>query len=706
MSEKERMPLILIGLMMVGLLIHIRTVTGIEAETWFLVPVTIAAVGLLALSEQSLAFRITASIGSLGVLLMMLTSPVSLMPMIAGHNNLRVAQSMEHLLMGDQSFSNFINGLYYYALDFSRYPFQSGTLFYFLLIWAFTLAVWYVFVKANHRHFLLMLPMFLMIFAWFQGYWITTGFLIYFCGYAGLLFASSDDRGFSGFALAGLALLIGAGLYGMFPVEKTIQRLDEHFGQSSWFRTEYSPFSGGNFTFDDTIYEPLDNRLGGPVTLRRDRVFSVRSDHGGHVYLRGRVLTIYDGKSWSRESSDLEIFYLDVPPRLRGLQEPRYDLEIFDLNLDSKTVFAPMGVRAIDLPVELLRRDRYGIVFLDRSISALENGYRIASMVPQPIRLDSGSEYFQLPQDYSPRVREFTAELIADSGTTPEKIEAIREYLTSLTYSLSPAVPDPEADFVEQFIFGEEKGYCTYFASAMVVMARSAGIPARYVEGFLTPLQANNDGDYIVTADRAHAWAEVYMNERWQVIEATPAYLAEILADSQDSPVLVPGETDPVLPGQRPEETEDDIETGGENGDPAADGVYTGLKVAGILVLLAISGLLTGRWRAVKHQAQNPQIRFADDVMTLLVLKHGVSEWAAMTPREVIWHCAGAEAEYDPHLLTRWVEAAYYTAVETPESAESLRSLRDELVRGEKNILKKLQFWYWVYLKGERSTWS
>jgi len=714
MPQNDRIPLILAGFMLAGMLAHIRAVTGIETSSFYIAILTGAAVFGIFWAERFEAFRMMALVSSLILLLMMLVSPVSLHPLMPAYQVMKAVQIFEQGLMGVRGFSNLFNNLFYYALDYEKYPFQSPQLFFALLAWGLTIAAWRIFRSSKNRRALLFLPMLVVLAAWFQGYKIDTGFMLYFTGYAGYLFTTSGERGYSGLLLSGMAMLIGIGIYSVFPVEKTIQLLDERFGQVAWLRSEYSPFSGGNFSFSDTIYEPLgENRLGGPVTLRRDRVFSVRSDQGGHLYLRGRVLTIYDGKSWQREAGDIENFYLDQPAPLRGSGEVRYNMEIFNINLNTKTLFAPLGVAGIDVPPGILRRDRYGIIYLDRPVDSLENGYRLATLSPQPSRLESGTEYFQLPEDYSEKVRTLTASITAQSSDTRAKAQAIQEHLLTLTYNLSPSVPGEDADFVEHFLFEEQRGYCTYFASAMVVMSRAAGIPARYVEGFLTPYESNADGDYIVTADRAHAWAELYLDGQWTVMETTPAYLAETIRSNSPGPVLQPNETDD-LPQRPQNEMEQDPFDGEAETPQGLPAIWLWFAGSGVLLTLSALAFFVRRWWVKSHNKIHLTISLADDVMTLLILKCGLEAWTGMTPKELIYQCASQipnqgsinAPAIDPLKLTGWIESAYYGGYRDEITAGSLKQFRDDFVKGERNWIKKWRYLYWIYLKGERSTWS
>ncbi len=87
------------------------------------------------------------------------------------------------------------------------------------------------------------------------------------------------------------------------------------------------------------------------------------------------------------------------------------------------------------------------------------------------------------------------------------------QYLSdNYQYTLNPAPVPDGVDFVDWFISTRE-GYCTYFASAMAQMARYAGIPSRYIEGYaLVDAERNEGGEYILTGKQAHAWSELYFD--------------------------------------------------------------------------------------------------------------------------------------------------------------------------------------------------
>ncbi len=103
--------------------------------------------------------------------------------------------------------------------------------------------------------------------------------------------------------------------------------------------------------------------------------------------------------------------------------------------------------------------------------------------------------------------------------------EAIQNYLrTHLSYREDISAPPPNADAVDYFLFESRAGYCDYFASAMVVLLRTQGIPARLVRGYASGRYNAQSKTYIVTADLAHSWVEVYFpGYGWQRFEPTAA---------------------------------------------------------------------------------------------------------------------------------------------------------------------------------------
>lgn len=123
------------------------------------------------------------------------------------------------------------------------------------------------------------------------------------------------------------------------------------------------------------------------------------------------------------------------------------------------------------------------------------------------------SKYLQLPETLPQRVRDLAVSITASSDNRYDKAKAIEQFLSSkFPYNLDVRSTPRNRDFVDYFIFDLKEGYCTYYASAMTVLARIAGIPARYVEGYMLPPKPleSDSSTYMVSNMQAHAWVEIY----------------------------------------------------------------------------------------------------------------------------------------------------------------------------------------------------
>jgi hypothetical protein len=153
------------------------------------------------------------------------------------------------------------------------------------------------------------------------------------------------------------------------------------------------------------------------------------------------------------------------------------------------------------------------------------------------------SEYFQITENISDRTYELVKDITKDCNTSIEKVLAIKNYLTkNYVYDLQVSAIPEDSEFIDYFLFQEKKGYCTYFNTAMTVMCRIAGVPARYVEGFKTPDNKDASGLYSVSSSDAHAWCEVLLgvfeySNMWTVVDASPTASEDVqrkLKESQD----------------------------------------------------------------------------------------------------------------------------------------------------------------------------
>ncbi len=120
------------------------------------------------------------------------------------------------------------------------------------------------------------------------------------------------------------------------------------------------------------------------------------------------------------------------------------------------------------------------------------------------------NRYLPLPNKIPERVLALARDLTATEPTPYDRALAIEQYLRTFPYTLDLPQPPINQDITDYFLFSIQRGYCDYYATAMVVLARASGIPARLATGYIGGYYDESEDAYIVTADLAHAWPEVY----------------------------------------------------------------------------------------------------------------------------------------------------------------------------------------------------
>jgi transglutaminase-like putative cysteine protease len=160
--------------------------------------------------------------------------------------------------------------------------------------------------------------------------------------------------------------------------------------------------------------------------------------------------------------------------------------------------------------------------------------------------------YLQLPESTPERVRILARDLTATQPTPYDRAVAIESYLREFPYTLDVPRPTGVPDIADYFLFELKEGYCDYYATAMVVLARAAGLPARLVVGYANGQYDLGNGRYVVTEADAHAWVEIYFpGYGWIEFEPTagraaitrPRETEDIPDFPQDLEPLVPSST-------------------------------------------------------------------------------------------------------------------------------------------------------------------
>lgn len=193
--------------------------------------------------------------------------------------------------------------------------------------------------------------------------------------------------------------------------------------------------------------------------------------------------------------------------------------------------------RVTDLPAGALERNTYGAVrVLDGpGFLSFEARFRPGSERDAP-----GENDLRVPARLEPALRSLADDLQLRGLGAAETVRALqRHFADRFGYSLASSGRGGE-QALEDFLLHSRRGHCEYFATATVLLLRSAGIPARYAVGYSVQEYSPREGAYLVRKRHAHAWALAHVDGAWRSVDTTPAAWGEIEAreDSLWQPVL------------------------------------------------------------------------------------------------------------------------------------------------------------------------
>lgn len=340
----------------------------------------------------------------------------------------------------------------------------------------------------------------------------------------------------------------------------------------SWLQTPPDRFSPTlpsatipDFTLPDwEISTDVELRAVGPNNPGNALVMEVDTNLTGVLYLRGKSYCGYDGLSWDQEAPAEDTLQLDHPIYHEStISSAPLFIEIHtERTVDHRFVpYYPAGVRTLKngvfYPDNESRFYRFTVDPLREDWKSLYfqlNGTITLAQMKQ--RDDRPAEYLLLPQNTLTRAKAFLAgnnvyDYLSVWAAAQQIADIVRD---SARYDLNTGfMPSQERDFALWFLESSDTGYCVHFATAATVLLRAAGIPARYVEGYVT--RVNSNGHARVTSDQAHAWVEYYVPELgWLVLEPTPAAGWEPPIETQPTTQPTESTTRPTEPTTQPTE--------------------------------------------------------------------------------------------------------------------------------------------------------
>jgi transglutaminase-like putative cysteine protease len=440
-------------------------------------------------------------------------------------------------------------------------------------------------------------------------------------------------------------------------------------------------------------------------------VFEVRSSSPS--YWRMTALERFDGVTWQRaEEAAVPIAPgapLAEPVDGRAVAAEFSVQTLLDFT-ELPVPYAPSGV-AIDADLswspssQTLTLDRplqRGDTYRAEATSASPTVEELAATAPD----DVGPALVALPGGMPPQIADLAREWTADASTPYEQVLAIQQRLTDRTrfsYSTDVSYRDDVQTLVE-FLTVTRRGFCQQYASAMAVMLRSLGIPARVAVGFTAGARDGSGGDrYQVTTRNLHAWVEVpFEGYGWLAFEPTPGRANPGSA----SYLPVAANTDPsedvVCPRRNPQNpdcvapdgstfTPPPASTGEPRTDTGADAA-AGSRAGPLMAALALAGLIgvaavaIPSFRALRRRARLR--RAAADPRTLILATYdvfaqragelGLSKGGGETPEEYRRRVESSGRLRDGHLdrLTAVVMRAAY-APDDPNRDEALDATTD-----------------------------
>ena len=371
------------------------------------------------------------------------------------------------------------------------------------------------------------------------------------------------------------------------PLHKAAMELKETIADYLFFTDPRNVFTLGTYGY----YPMGQNKLGGPAEPSEYPVMMVQTEK--KTLMRAVTKDQYTGRNWQDSASGRRLLY--VNPGWRSLRMEAFledmpdvsvqrastmlDVKAVNVQMRNKaasTLFAPVFLRDVSpqgslVPYfnesselfatrDLEPDDRYSVFapILEGGDAQLGALVSAAASQTDPYYMGVYARYTQLPSHLEETLFYDTQNIVAGSATPYDKACAIQRHLQRYyRYTLSPEEPPENQDFVTYFLYVGKEGYCTYFASAMTVMCRLAGLPARYVEGFLAEPAA--DGIAYVTGQNAHAWTEVYFEGfGWVPFDPTPGQMnMDRDPPPQDDPEPTPTPTPTPEPTPSPTPTHD-----------------------------------------------------------------------------------------------------------------------------------------------------
>lgn len=495
-----------------------------------------------------------------------------------------------------------------------------------------------------------------------------------------------------------------------------------------------SPSSTGNAS---SGYSRSDDKLGGGFEYDFSPMMTISTSH--RSYWRGESKAFYSGDGW-----------MDV-----DAEEDRNRIIRVQKGVAFPTEDEPpaAGTIKVDQIVTMIRKDVYPVLFaaapltkvnwINNDQAAIPTGfvwepgsgelrllnwsmknrvypqtYSVTSSVPvldeellrtaqagwtDESEASRNAAYLQLPNTLPARVRELARQVTAEAANDYDRARLLATYLR-LNFNYNN-IPDESKltgttdDFVDQFLFELKEGYCDYFSTSMAVMARSIGLPARWVKGFapgvlpvsdfgppdefMEDLNPSGAGTYTVRNSDAHSWVEIYFEGfGWIPFEATAGFSFPYSVAEEEADALPDVDTDAA------EASEAGQAESNFNTKLWAWSSMTLLAVIAAAWMIVRRNKLIAFWLKLRHGSYTSNDRIVLETQRLLRIckKRGMERQEHETLREAVlrWSKSQKRLRDDfKAVLDGFEQAKYSPVMATSEDADrfvtKVRSLIDQL---------------------------
>lgn len=496
--------------------------------------------------------------------------------------------------------------------------------------------------------------------------------------------------------------------------------------------TSSGPGSGGTGV-RKVGYGENDSYLGGSFIQDHTPIFQVVSS--SEQYWRIETKDVYTGRGWeTSEDSQYEEQVegvISLPTFSEHVETEEYKAMVrFESGNALNRLVYPYGISEVEaaegvqffldrssdaiqpqLSGETILLDRYTMTYNEPlfSIEALRES---GENDPEEIK----EHYTKLPSIPS-RINELAVEITASFDNRYDKVRAVEQYFgrNDFVYQTED-VPYPEEgqDYVDQFLFETQAGYCDNYSTSMAVLLRTLGIPARWVKGFTggevigTSVSGGNgiQNVYQVTNSNAHSWVEVYFPEiGWVPFEPTQGFdnltdirstaihdeteleTEELAEETEEEAVDV--EQDMLHPDEFEQSEMNDTMNQQEN-----NGNMSFIMIAILIIFVIVIFVLVKtrhRWITwfiyLKFKNKHNQKAFEQAYLHLLKLL-GHYTWARKPEQTLREYAKQIDERYETNKmgqLTYYYEQMLYNNVEKDVNMNDLVNIWKELVRRIRN---------------------